>query len=104
MTAPYGDADLAFVLKDCGKPVSTTHTASAGNYGAFDKADRMLVDDQRQGQVNVSVPSVTVQASAFPAGDLEINQPITVDGVNYVIRDHEADSDGALKKLYLRKA
>jgi type IV secretory pathway protease TraF len=102
VTAPYGDADLAFVLKDCGVPVSTPR--STGNYGVFDKADRMLVDDQQRGQVNVTVPSVTVQASAYPAGDLEIDQPIVVDGVNYAIRDHEADSDGALKKLYLRKA
>jgi hypothetical protein len=104
MTAPYGDADLPFILKDCGVPVSTAHTGSAGNFGIFDKFDRMLVNDAQRGEVNLTVPSVTVQVSAFPAGDIEIDQPITVDGVKYMIRDHDADSDGALKKLYLRKA
>jgi hypothetical protein len=47
---------------------------------------------------------VTVQVSAFPATALAIDQPITVDGVNYVIREHDSTQDGALKKLFLRKA
>jgi hypothetical protein len=102
MTAPYGDSDLAFVLKDCGVPVSTTHVPSA--FGIFDKADTLVVQDGNRGEVVSTVPSVTVQASAYSAADLEIDQPITVDGVNYVIRDHSADSDGALKKLFLRRA
>ena len=104
MSLPYGDADLVFVLKDCGVPVSTAHTAGAGNYGIFDNFDRMLVIDRQRGEVNVVVPSVSVKVSAYPAGDLEIDKPITVDGVKYMIRDHADEGDGALKKLFLRRA
>jgi hypothetical protein len=102
--SPYGDADIAFLLRDCGLPVHTPGTANAGNYGVFDRYDQVLVDDAKRGQINVIVPSVSVQASAFPEAELAIDQPIWVDGTKFMIRDRDAEGDGALKKLYLRRA
>ena len=103
MSLPYGDADLAFLLQDCGVPVTTPNTLTAGNYGVLDKADKLIVQDAQRGEVTATVPSVTVQVSAYAPTDIALDAPITVDGVSYVIRDHDADSDGALKKLWLRQ-
>jgi hypothetical protein len=103
MSLPYGDADLPFLLEDCGVLVATATTGSpATHYGILDKADKMIVSDEKRGEITATVPSVLIQVSAFPAADIAIDAPITVDGVNYVVRDHDAESDGALKKLWLR--
>ena len=101
MTAPYGDADIAFMLGDIGVPVSA---GGVNAYGALDKADKLIVQDAKRGEIVATVPSVTVQVSPFPATAIAIDAPITVDGVNYYVREHDATGDGAVKKLYLRKA
>lgn len=101
MTLPYGDADIAFALEDVG---ATVVIGSVNAYGALDKEDKLVIKDSARGEIVATVPSVTVQASAFPAASLEVDQALTVDGVSYTIRTHESTSDGALKKLYLRKA
>jgi hypothetical protein len=99
----YGDADIQPMLKDIGVPVSTA-TVRSGTWGALNLNDTLLINDQQRGEVAVQVPSVEIQLSAYPPADIAIDAPVTVDGVNYTIRDHDAAGDGALKKLYLRKA
>jgi len=101
MTAPYGDNDLAYCLQDMGVPVVAGGVAS---FGAFDLHDTIVVEDAQRGQVHAHVPSVVVQVSAFSDAALAIDAAITVDGVNYRVREHEALNDGALLKLFLRKA
>jgi len=99
----YGDADNAFALEDIGVTVSAGGVVA---FGALDLEDKLVIQDPGgRGEIVAQVPSVVVQVSAFPAAALAIDAAITVDGADYVIRGHEAASvDGALKKLYLRKA
>lgn len=101
MSAPYGDADIAAMLKDIGVPVIA---GSVSAFGAFNLNDMIVVQDAQRGEVHASMPSVEVQDSAFPSAALAIDAVINVDGVNYYIRDHDAPGDGAILKLYLRKA
>jgi phosphohistidine swiveling domain-containing protein len=98
----YGDADIAACLKDCGGVV----VAAGGltSYGALNLNDKVIVQDAQRGEVHAQVPSVEVQTSAFPAAAIAIDSPLTVDGVSYFVRDHDSPGDGAVIKLFLRKA
>ncbi len=102
MTLPYGDADIGYMLQDVGRVPVVAGGVSA--YGAFSQNDMIVTHDAQRGEVHAQVPSVEVQASAFPATAIAIDVAITVDGVNYIVRDHDSPGDGAVIKLYLKKA
>ena len=73
---------------------------SVAGIGVVEKDDQILVaDPSGNGQVVVRVSSVTIQSSAFPL--VAIGSPITVDGVNYTVRERLAMGDGGLTKLLL---
>jgi hypothetical protein len=98
----YGDTDIPAMLQDVGVPFAAGGVT--GQYGILNLQDKVIVHDAERGEVHATVPSVEVQVSAFPVAALAIDAPVTVNGVNYYIRDHDASADGALLKLWLRKA
>jgi hypothetical protein len=97
MTTVWRDADIPTMLQATGAvPITIDGTQGIG---LMDWNDQLLVGDQTEAQVIVGMPMLTVQTSAFP--NVKVDSAVTVDGVNYTVRERLKYGDGGLTKLFL---
>lgn len=99
MTTFFNDADIPSMLADFGVPV--VFNGVSGHKGIVDYVDGVtLKENGISGVVNKAI-TVQVQTSAFPAllANNAIGLPITVDGVNYTVRQRLQLTDGATTHL-----
>jgi hypothetical protein len=67
--------------------------------GLLDEADQILVQDAERGQVVVTMTTLTIQTSAFPA--VKIGDAVAIGSKNFTVRERLRESDGGLTKLLL---
>lgn len=96
---PYGaqlTTDLAYILGgDFSVAVSYGAQACRGIY----RETQTVVQDAGQMPVELALRSVTIAADALTG--LAIDQPITVDGTSYRIRDTEPANRGLATRIVL---
>jgi hypothetical protein len=91
-------ADLPFLLSDFGVPVVA---GSVQTVGILDLTTASETFGSETAQVVLQVPSVLVRTGSLPA--VKTGSAITVNGVAYTVRDRQAESDGALERLFLKR-
>lgn len=99
MTTFFNDADIPSMLADFGVPV--VFDGVSGQKGIVEYVDAVtLKENGIAGVVNKAI-TVQLQTSAFPAllTSDAVNMPITVDGVNYKVRQRLQLTDGATTHL-----
>jgi hypothetical protein len=70
-----------------------------GGVGLLDEADQILVQDAERGQVVVTMTTLTIQTSAFPA--VKIGDAVIIGSKHFTVRERLRESDGGLTKLLL---
>jgi hypothetical protein len=93
----WNDTDIPAMLTATGA-VPCTIGGVAG-ICLFDLNDAIEIQDANRGQVVIGKPMLTVQTSAFP--NLDIGQPVAVDGKTYTVRERLRVGDAGLTKLFL---
>ncbi len=95
MPAYFGDADLAPLLADMGRPVQINGKTVQGIVDYVGK-DALAV----MGIAGISgrVITVAAQTSALPSGTRN-KSAVMVDGVAYHVRDMQQQGDGAMTHL-----
>jgi len=89
----FGDDDIAAIMADAGGPsVPVVFGAIAGR-GIVDYVDKNILPSLGISGVSAKVITVDVQTTAFPG--ITVGSSITVDGVNYKVRDKSQVGDGA---------
>jgi hypothetical protein len=94
--AAFGDGDIPALMADMAIAITVGTVAGVG---LLDEADRILVQDEERGQVEVLATTLTVQTSAFPAA--AIGQSVAIGARNFTVRDRARIADGGLTKLVL---
>lgn len=84
----------ALFFEDFGETVTVAGTSGVG---IFDNASRVVLD----GMVATAGPTLTIRQSGFPT--VLRDAAVAVRGVNYTVRDVEADGTG-IATLMLEKA
>jgi hypothetical protein len=99
-TAPaFGDSDIPALMADMGIAVTV---GGVGGVGLLDEADQILVQDAERGQVVVTMTTLTIQTSAFPA--VKIGDAVIIGSKHFTVRERLRESDGGLTKLLLGTA
>ena len=85
------------------KPPLGTPVVYGGSsfFGFLDTNDLVVVGDRGRGEVIGAAISLIVRTLDVP--NVKIDDPITVDGVAYRVRDRVREGDAALVKLLLRE-
>jgi hypothetical protein len=73
-----------------------------GGIGLLDEADEILIQDATRGQVVVTMTTMTVRTSDFPA--VAIDAAVAVGAKNFTVRERLRMGDGGLTKLLLGTA
>ena len=71
-------------------------------FGLLDVNDDIVVQDSGRGEVIAASIALTVRTLDVPG--VAIDDPITVDGVDYLVRYPLRENDAALVKLLLRRS
>lgn len=89
---------VAMMKPPIGTPVSFN---GADFFGLLDTNDLVVVGDSGRGEVLGATISLLVRTLDVP--NVKIDDAITVDGVDYFVRDRVREGDAALVKLLLRE-
>lgn len=92
----FGDLDIPVLMADMG--VVCTVGGVAG-IGLLDEADEILIQDAMRGQVVVTMTTLTVRTSAFPA--VAIDAAVVIGSRNFTVRERMRVGDGGTTKLLL---
>lgn len=91
------DRDLPELMVDFGVQVVCGFNAGLG---IFDNTTRAEGFGRELADVLILEPSVMVEASQFP--EAKVGVPISVGGLNYLVRDRKSMGDDKLIRLFLR--
>lgn len=97
--AAFGDSDIPALMADMGIAITVGGVAGIG---LLDEADEVLVQDAERGQVVVTMTTLTVRTSDFPA--VAIGATVAVGANNFTVRERLRIGDGGLTKLLLGTA
>jgi hypothetical protein len=97
--AAFGDSDIPALMADMGIAVTI---GGVGGVGLLDEADEILVQDAARGQVVVTMTTLTVRSSDFPA--VAIDAAVVIGAKNFTVRERLRMGDGGLTKLLLGTA
>lgn len=75
---------------------------SVHGVGLLDEADEILVQDAARGEVVVTMTTLTVRTSDFPA--VVIDAAVVIGAKNFTVRERLRLGDGGLTKLLLGTA
>lgn len=93
----FQNADIPTMLADWGNVLTAGELIAACTLD--DREELVLEQDGGSGQV-ARYTVATIRSSDFP--DLKANDPISIDGVGYIIWRRLLLGDGALSELWLR--
>ena len=92
--------DIVAMMKP---PLGTPVSFKGSNFfGLLDVNDEIVVQDSGRGEVLATAITLTVRTLDVP--NVGIDDPITVDGVDYLVRYPLRENDAALVKLLLRRS
>lgn len=89
----FGDDDLASIMEDEGGFAVAVVFGSNEGRGIADYVSKDVLQSMGMSGISATVITVDIQTSAFPG--LAVSSLITVDGVNYKVRDRSQVGDGA---------
>ncbi len=97
----FGDSDLSTFFKEFAVPVISVSRA-INTLGVIDSATESHDFNSQRSEVMVGVISILVQTSTISA--LKKNDPLTVDGISYLVSQIDREADGKTSRVHLRYA